>query len=429
MASLLTPNRALFAFLFALSLVPLFAAQFTITLVNYIGLYALVALGLVLLTGIGGLTSFGQAAFVGLGAYATAYLTTRHGMSPWGTLIVGMAITTAVSLALGFITLRLSGHFLPLGTIAWGISLYFIFGNLEAVGRPRRHRRHSGGRPVRPRTRIQPRLLLRDLGHPAGGHHHHPEHARLARRSRHALPAGDDHDRGDGHQHAALPHGAVHDRGPVRLRVRLAVCPPATLRESDALRARPGHRIPVHGRTRRCFRGMGRGVRRHRGELPQGMAAGLAAQAARRHRQLRDGGVRPADHLRAASRTRRHVADHHAFHPAARTGAARGAGAGAAASGHSGAGQRRAAGDQRHQALRRTGRQQSYEPDRAGRRSHGTDRPQWRRQEHAVQLHLGCQSGNRRRDPLHGPAHRTARLARHRQAGHEPQFPARAPQP
>jgi branched-chain amino acid transport system permease protein len=134
MAQLLTPNRALFAFLFALSLVPLFAAQFTITLVNYIGLYALVALGLVLLTGIGGLTSFGQAAFVGLGAYATAYLTTRHGMSPWGTLIVGMAITTAVSLALGFITLRLSGHFLPLGTIAWGISLYFIFSNLEQLG-------------------------------------------------------------------------------------------------------------------------------------------------------------------------------------------------------------------------------------------------------------------------------------------------------
>lgn len=130
----ITPNRALIAFVLAVAMVPLFAAPFTVTLVNYIGLYALVALGLVLLTGIGGLTSFGQAAFVGLGAYATAYLTTRHGMSPWGTLIVGMTITTAVSLALGFITLRLSGHFLPLGTIAWGISLYFVFGNLEALG-------------------------------------------------------------------------------------------------------------------------------------------------------------------------------------------------------------------------------------------------------------------------------------------------------
>ncbi|MBX6319232.1 MAG: metal-dependent hydrolase, partial [Pigmentiphaga sp.] len=40
-------------------------SEFTVTLLNYIGLYALVALGLVLLTGVGGLTSFGQAAFVG----------------------------------------------------------------------------------------------------------------------------------------------------------------------------------------------------------------------------------------------------------------------------------------------------------------------------------------------------------------------------
>ena len=131
---MITPNRALVVFMLAVAMVPLFAAQFTVTLVNYIGLSALVALGLVLLTGIGGLTSFGQAAFVGLGAYTTAYLTTRHGMSPWGTLIVGMAVTTAFSLALGFITLRLSGHFLPLGTIAWGISLYFVFGNLELLG-------------------------------------------------------------------------------------------------------------------------------------------------------------------------------------------------------------------------------------------------------------------------------------------------------
>ncbi len=134
MAALLTPNRALIAFVLGLALLPLFAAQFTVTIVNYIGLAALVSLGLVLLTGIGGLTSFGQAAFVGLGAYATAYLTTRHGMSPWGTLLVGMVITTAVSLALGFITLRLSGHFLPLGTIAWGISLYYLFSNINGLG-------------------------------------------------------------------------------------------------------------------------------------------------------------------------------------------------------------------------------------------------------------------------------------------------------
>ena len=113
---------------------PLLLPEFTVTLLNYIGLYAIVAVGLVLLTGVGGLTSFGQAAFVGLGAYTTAWLTTVHGVSPWLTLLIGVALTAAVALCLGFITLRMGGHYLPLGTIAWGISLYFLFGNVEFLG-------------------------------------------------------------------------------------------------------------------------------------------------------------------------------------------------------------------------------------------------------------------------------------------------------
>ncbi len=113
---------------------PLVLPEFHVTLLNYIGLYSIVALGLVLLTGVGGLTSFGQAAFVGLGAYTTAYLSTAYGWSPWLTLPAGLVLTFAVSLFLGLISLRLSGHYLPLGTIAWGISLYFLFGNMEFLG-------------------------------------------------------------------------------------------------------------------------------------------------------------------------------------------------------------------------------------------------------------------------------------------------------
>ncbi len=130
-------------FLVLLALFPLFLPEFYVTLFNYIGLYAIVALGLVLLTGVGGLTSFGQAAFVGLGAYTTAYLTTAtelpgwlapFGASPWLALLLGLALTSVVALLLGALTLRLSGHYLPLGTIAWGISIYFLFGNLEFLG-------------------------------------------------------------------------------------------------------------------------------------------------------------------------------------------------------------------------------------------------------------------------------------------------------
>lgn len=106
-----------------------------ITLGNYIGLYALVALGLVLLTGIGGLTSFGQAAFVGLGAYATAYMTTAVHASPWVGLLTGLGVAAIAALAIGAATVRLSGHFLPLATIAWALSLYYLFGNLEFLGK------------------------------------------------------------------------------------------------------------------------------------------------------------------------------------------------------------------------------------------------------------------------------------------------------
>jgi ABC-type branched-subunit amino acid transport system ATPase component/ABC-type branched-subunit amino acid transport system permease subunit len=118
-----------------LAAAPFWGAQFTITLLNYVGIYALVALGVVLLTGIGGLTSFGQAAFVGIGAYATAWLTTVHGASPWLGLLFALGLTGLVAAFLGAITLRLGGHFLPLGTIAWGLSIYFLFGNMDALGR------------------------------------------------------------------------------------------------------------------------------------------------------------------------------------------------------------------------------------------------------------------------------------------------------
>ncbi|MEZ2308825.1 MAG: ABC transporter permease subunit [Paraburkholderia graminis] len=123
--------------LFALPVLPrpIHVPEYWVTLLNYIGLYSIVAIGLVLLTGIGGMTSFGQAAFVGIGAYATAYLTTRFGVSPWLALIAGVLVTALIALILGLVTMRLSGHFLPLGTIAWGLSLFYLFGNLEMLGK------------------------------------------------------------------------------------------------------------------------------------------------------------------------------------------------------------------------------------------------------------------------------------------------------
>ena len=119
----------------ALALAPALLGNFVVSLLNDIGIGALVALGLVLLTGVGGATSFGQAAFVGIAAYGTAWLTTVHGVSPWLGLLFALALTGVAALAIGLLTLRLGGHFLPLSTIAWGLSIPLLFGNMDALGR------------------------------------------------------------------------------------------------------------------------------------------------------------------------------------------------------------------------------------------------------------------------------------------------------
>ena len=131
----------IFAILMALS--PLILPAYQVTLMNYIGLNALVVLGLVLLTGVGGMTSFGHAALVGIGAYTTAYITASQELphflmwtngSVWAALIIGIVITVISALLVGGLTLKLSGHYLPLGTIAWGISLYYFFSTIDSLG-------------------------------------------------------------------------------------------------------------------------------------------------------------------------------------------------------------------------------------------------------------------------------------------------------
>ena len=125
----MTSRHVTWIFIALLALAWGFLPPFTVTLLNYIGLYSMVAVGLVLLTGVGGMTSFGQAAFVGLGAYATAWICTSPtaaqalsalpaGALPWLGLLLGLVVTALIAWFLGAVTLPLAGHFLPLGTLA-----------------------------------------------------------------------------------------------------------------------------------------------------------------------------------------------------------------------------------------------------------------------------------------------------------------------
>ena len=106
-----------------------------IALASSIGIAAIVALGIVVLTGVAGVVSFGQAMFVGFGAYATAILTTRYGWTPFATLPVAIAVSAALAWGIGAITLRLKGHYLPVATIAWNISFFYLTGSLDVFRR------------------------------------------------------------------------------------------------------------------------------------------------------------------------------------------------------------------------------------------------------------------------------------------------------
>ncbi|MFM9921972.1 branched-chain amino acid ABC transporter ATP-binding protein/permease [Variovorax sp. H27-G14] len=143
---LVTPRQLTLACVVLLALAWGFLPEFTVSVLSNIGLYALVAAGLVMLTGVGGMTSFGQAAFVGMGAYATAWICTSPAAAawlggavspallPWAGLLLGLVFTFALAWALGAVTLKLQGHYLPLCTIAWGLSLYYLLGNMDFLG-------------------------------------------------------------------------------------------------------------------------------------------------------------------------------------------------------------------------------------------------------------------------------------------------------
>jgi len=76
--------------------------------------------------GYAGQISLGHSAFFGLGAYATALLATRWGLSPWLGLTVGAAVAMAIGLVIGYLSNRLRGPYFVLATIAFSQVLLIV---------------------------------------------------------------------------------------------------------------------------------------------------------------------------------------------------------------------------------------------------------------------------------------------------------------
>lgn len=130
----MTRERAGFALLAAgiVALPLVVSTAYALTLLNVIGLYAIVTLGLILL-GCSGQVSLGQAAFYGLGAYASALLSRGLGWNPWLTIPIATAAVAVVAYAVGLPALRLAGHFFVLATLGFGIIVNVLMVQLVSV--------------------------------------------------------------------------------------------------------------------------------------------------------------------------------------------------------------------------------------------------------------------------------------------------------
>lgn len=109
----------------------LIAGRLSLSIFLFIGLFSLLAVGLTLLGGAAGQISLGQAAFYGIGAYISALMTLRLGLSPWVALPLSAAGAALVAYLLGSPIFLLRGHYLVLGTLALNIIVDVLIRNLQ----------------------------------------------------------------------------------------------------------------------------------------------------------------------------------------------------------------------------------------------------------------------------------------------------------
>ncbi|MHB0870900.1 MAG: branched-chain amino acid ABC transporter ATP-binding protein/permease [Chloroflexota bacterium] len=105
------------------------ASNYWLNLLNLAMSFAIACLGLNIVLGYTGQLSLAQAAFWGVGAYTSAILTTRLDMNVWVAMPIAFIVTAFFGILLGIPTLKLSGHYLAMTTIGFGIILQLILIN------------------------------------------------------------------------------------------------------------------------------------------------------------------------------------------------------------------------------------------------------------------------------------------------------------
>ncbi|MGD1074720.1 MAG: branched-chain amino acid ABC transporter permease [Thermodesulfovibrionales bacterium] len=84
--------------------------------------------------GYAGMFSFGQAAFFGIGAYTSSYLSIAYGVNPWIGLFAGGCAAALVAAAIGYPCSNLRGHYFAIASIAFAEIVRIVFNNWQMVG-------------------------------------------------------------------------------------------------------------------------------------------------------------------------------------------------------------------------------------------------------------------------------------------------------
>ena len=128
------PARAwMGALIAALALFPFVAGDYPVYLANLVGITAISALGLNLLTGFTGQISLGHAAFMGLGAYTVAILSTRFQLPMLLTLPLAGAVAALAGVVVGAPSLRIKGLYLAMATLAAHFVVEFTVSHWDSM--------------------------------------------------------------------------------------------------------------------------------------------------------------------------------------------------------------------------------------------------------------------------------------------------------
>jgi len=124
-----------FAILLLLVVFPLVVRQsFHIHVMILVFMFGMLGVAWNIMGGYAGMFSFGQAAFFGIGAYTSSYLSIAHGVNPWIGLVMGGCAAALVASAIGYPCSGLRGHYFAIASIAFAEIVRIVFNNWKMVG-------------------------------------------------------------------------------------------------------------------------------------------------------------------------------------------------------------------------------------------------------------------------------------------------------